>query len=207
MAKYDGLIIPRSYSEYINKTDAATLSQALQLGGVLDSAPTEDSVKAVKSGGVFDAIDGLQNEINTKQDILTFDNTPTEDSTNPVTSGGIYNALGTKQDTLTFDDMPTADSNNPVKSGGVNSALGGKKIKVITDTYTITSGYVTIDPQMADNKYIPLACIQYGGSIALGATVITQAYEASKLYCYIRNADGSVPSENSTVRLSILLFY
>ena len=33
MSRYDGLIIPRSYSEYINKTDAATLLQALQLSG------------------------------------------------------------------------------------------------------------------------------------------------------------------------------
>ena len=116
MSRYDGLIIPRSYSEYINKTDAATLSQALQLGGVLDSAPTEDSVKAVKSGGVFNALAG-------KQPTLTFDNVPTEDSANPVKSGGIYNALATKQDTLTFDDAPTVNSNNPVKSGGIKNAI------------------------------------------------------------------------------------
>ena len=115
MARYDGLIIPRSYSEYINKTDAATHAQAHQLSGVLDSAPTEDSVNAVKSGGVFDALAG-------KQPILTFDNVPTEDSDNPVKSGGIYDALETKQDALTFDDTPTADSDNPVKSKGlVNS--------------------------------------------------------------------------------------
>lgn len=98
MSRYDGLIIPRSYSEYINKTDAATLSQALQLGGVLDSAPTEDSVKAVKSGGVYDAIasaqSDLQDEIDTKQGILTFDDTPTDGSTNPVKSDGVYDALG-----------------------------------------------------------------------------------------------------------------
>ena len=112
----DGLIIPRSYSEYINKTDSATLQQALQQSGVLDSAPTEDSVKAVKSGGVFDALAG-------KQPTLTFDNVPTEDSDNPVKSGGIFDALATKQDMLTFDDAPTADSNNPVKSGGINQAI------------------------------------------------------------------------------------
>ena len=52
MSRYDGLIIPRSYSEYINKTDAATLQQALQLSGVLDAIPTPNSNKAVKSGGV-----------------------------------------------------------------------------------------------------------------------------------------------------------
>lgn len=59
MSRYDGLIIPRSYSEYINKTDAATLSQALQLGGVLDSAPTEDSTNPVKSGGIYTALKDL----------------------------------------------------------------------------------------------------------------------------------------------------
>ncbi len=56
MSRYDGLIIPRSYSEYINKTDAATLLQALQLSGVMDNAPTANSVHPVKSGGIYSAI-------------------------------------------------------------------------------------------------------------------------------------------------------
>lgn len=54
MSRYDGLIIPRSYSEYINKTDAATLLQALQLSGVMDNAPTANSNHPVKSSGVYD---------------------------------------------------------------------------------------------------------------------------------------------------------
>lgn len=53
MSRYDGLIIPRSYSEYINKTDAATLLQALQLSGVMDAAPTAGSNHPVRSGGVY----------------------------------------------------------------------------------------------------------------------------------------------------------
>lgn len=56
MSRYDGLIIPRSYSEYINKTDAATLLQALQQSGVMDVAPTSNSNHPVKSGGVYQAI-------------------------------------------------------------------------------------------------------------------------------------------------------
>lgn len=55
MSRYDGLIIPRSYSEYINKTDAATLQQALQLSGVMDNAPAAQSTKPAKSGGIFAA--------------------------------------------------------------------------------------------------------------------------------------------------------
>lgn len=111
MSRYDGLIIPRSYSEYINKTDAATLSQALQLPNVMDSTPTENSNRPVKSGGIYTALAG-------KQPTLTFDTIPTEGSNNPVESGGVFNALATK------DSEPTKGSNNPVSSGGLYTALG-----------------------------------------------------------------------------------
>ena len=56
MSRYDGLIIPRSYSEYINKTDAATLQQALQLSGVLSGAVAAGDNKAVKSSAVNNAL-------------------------------------------------------------------------------------------------------------------------------------------------------
>ena len=56
MSRYDGLIIPRSYSEYINKTDAATLQQALQLSGVLSGAVAAGDNKAVTSNAVNNAL-------------------------------------------------------------------------------------------------------------------------------------------------------
>ena len=59
MSRYDGLIIPRSYSEYINKTDAATLQQALQLSGVLSGAVAAGDNKAVKSSAVNNALANL----------------------------------------------------------------------------------------------------------------------------------------------------
>ena len=117
MSRYDGLIIPRSYSDYINKTDAATLRQALQLPNVMDSTPTENSNGPVKSGGIYTALAG-------KQPTLTFDTIPTEGSENPVESGGVFNALATKLDTLTLDSNPTKGSTNPVSSGGLYTALG-----------------------------------------------------------------------------------
>lgn len=57
MSRYDGLIIPRGYNDYISKTDAATLLQALQLSGVMDNAPAADSMHPVKSGGIYTAIE------------------------------------------------------------------------------------------------------------------------------------------------------
>lgn len=59
MSRYDGLIIPRSYSEYINKTDAATLQQALQLSGVLSGAVAAGDNKAVTSNAVNGALTNL----------------------------------------------------------------------------------------------------------------------------------------------------
>ena len=56
MSRYDGLIIPRSYSEYINKTDAATLSQALQLNGVLAQSVSGGNNAAVTSNAVNSAL-------------------------------------------------------------------------------------------------------------------------------------------------------
>ena len=56
MSRYDGLIIPRSYNEYINKTDAATLQHALQLSGVLSGAVAAGDNKAVKSSAVYKAL-------------------------------------------------------------------------------------------------------------------------------------------------------
>ena len=80
MSRYDGLIIPRSYSEYINKTDAATLQQALQLSGVLSGAVAAGDNKAVTSNAVNSALTNyvsfrkLSLENNIKGDILEIDN-------------------------------------------------------------------------------------------------------------------------------------
>ena len=98
MSRYDGLIIPRSYSEYINKTDAATLQQALQLSGVMDNAPTAGSNNPVKSGGVKTELEKYINKTDAAalQQALqlsgVMDNAPTAQSTNPAKSGGIFAA-------------------------------------------------------------------------------------------------------------------
>ena len=74
MSRYDGLIIPRSYSEYINKTDAATLQQAWQLSGVLSGAVAAGDNKAVKSSAVNEALgdyynrQSVENKLNGKLD-------------------------------------------------------------------------------------------------------------------------------------------
>ena len=98
MSRYDGLIIPRSYSEYINKTDAVTLQQALQLSGVLSGAVAAGDNKAVTSNAVNGALAEYINKTDaaTLQQALqlsgVMDNAPTAQSTKPAKSGGIFAA-------------------------------------------------------------------------------------------------------------------
>lgn len=57
MSRYDGLIIPRSYSEYLNKTDSATLSQMLQhLTGLWSHVVAAGDNKPVTSDAVDNAL-------------------------------------------------------------------------------------------------------------------------------------------------------
>ena len=86
MSRYDGLIIPRSYSEYINKTDAATLQQALQLSGVLAQLVAAGDNRAVSSDAVNKAINNY-----VVKDGTSFDYTNVD--LNTITKSGIYSVV------------------------------------------------------------------------------------------------------------------
>lgn len=60
-----------------------------------------DTMLSKTKGYVDSEISKVNNELDDKQDKLTFDTTPTTNSNNPVTSGGLYSALALKQDTMT----------------------------------------------------------------------------------------------------------
>lgn len=95
MSRYDGLIIPRSYSEYINKTDAATLQQALQLSGVLSGAVAAGDNKAVTSNAVNNALANyIKNTILTinAQEIRTKTDWITKSISLPTENNKIINA-------------------------------------------------------------------------------------------------------------------
>ena len=99
MSRYDGLIIPRSYSEYINKTDAATLQQALQQSGVMDDVPTTGSNNPVKSGGVKTELEKYINKTDaaTLQQALQLNGVLAQEvaagNMSAVTSNAVYEAL------------------------------------------------------------------------------------------------------------------
>ena len=100
MSKYDGLIIPRGYNDYISKTDAATLLNALQLSGVMSNSPTKDSSLPVKSGGVWDAIQVILHNIPrvTPKDITSYYN-----------DGSLWNRIAGTGGYSLFEDIYSSD--------------------------------------------------------------------------------------------------
>jgi len=100
MSRYDGLIIPRSYSEYINKTDAATLSQALRLSGVVQDKPAKESKSPIESGGVWSVIHAISHNIPriTPKDITAY-----------ITDGSFWERLAGTNGYALFEDIYVGD--------------------------------------------------------------------------------------------------
>lgn len=103
MSRYDGLIIPRSYSEYINKTDAATLQQALQLPGVLSEAVAAGDNKAVKSSAVYEALTNLETMSHNIPRLVP------KDITAYITDGTFWKRLAGTNGYALFEDIYVGD--------------------------------------------------------------------------------------------------
>lgn len=107
----------------------------------------------------------LQNAINRKQDILTFDNVPTNGSSNPVKSDGIYDALATKQPNIS--DLQTIRSGAAAGATAVQPAelqtellqkqdrlISGTNIKTINNTSLLGSGNIVIQGGGSDPEAV-----------------------------------------------------
>lgn len=102
MSKYDGLIIPRGYNDYISKTDAATLLNALQLSGVMSNSPAKGSSLPVKSGGVWDAIHAITISNNIVRLVP-------KDITSYITDGTFWKRLAGTDGYELFEDIHAGD--------------------------------------------------------------------------------------------------
>lgn len=85
-------------------------------------------------GGTLETQTDLQDALDAKQDVLTFDSTPTQGSNNPVTSNGINSALSSKANTAdlggmaSVDDAPSDDSEYARKNGAWTVVSGSSGV-------------------------------------------------------------------------------
>ncbi len=121
---------------------------------------SESQLMAVNSGitpAKVSAYDGLQANIDTKQDRLTFDTAPTANSTNPVTSGGVKAALETKQDKLTAGEGISISGTTISNTYGVTRT----RVDQITDDLLIyiSPFYPKSEPRVYDMAWS--FCLQF----------------------------------------------
>lgn len=119
----------------------------------------------------------VYDELNEKQDTLTFDNTPTEDSTNPVTSGGVYGTFMNALDTVSGwigdvqDQIPTKTSDLENDSGfitGIDSSDVTDALGYTPYDSTNPNGYV--NATQAANAAPVQSVNGQTGAVSLGAS-------------------------------------
>jgi len=118
-----------------------------------------------------DQLYATKDELDDKQDTLTFDDAPTQGSNNPVKSGGIYTALGNKQDTIAFNTTYNPSTNKAATMDDINSAITG--VYKVKGGATVTSlNGLTITESMNGDVYNITTggtLTNYSGSITVAA--------------------------------------
>ena len=145
MAKYDGLIIPRSYSDYLNKADGATLSQMLDsIGGTFDASPTPNSVKPARSGGIFAA-----------NAVITSDNATLSGVT--ISERSVVRVMFTAD--LTGSDETTGltltyNGNTYAVKVGKDGALEALTAHLIEESYIYLQAYTTLELAFDGSQFV-----------------------------------------------------
>lgn len=103
----------------------------------------------------------LQNQINEKQDTLTFDSTPTADSNNPVTSDGIRKAI----------DEKTVDLSNYYTKTQVNTAVSAAKTEIEGKIPKVDARLSATSENPVQNKVIKAELSNYVTSSDVSATL------------------------------------
>lgn len=140
----DGLIIPRAWNEYINKSDPVAMSEALQQSGVMDAAPTAGSNKPAKSGGIFSANAVIMASGTTLTGVT-------------IASGSIIRVMFTAAvsgtDTTTGLSLTYNGTAYAVKVGK-NGALADFVAAAISESYVYLQAYTTLELAFDGTQFI-----------------------------------------------------
>ena len=209
MAKYDGLVIPRSYSEYINKTDGATLSQALvnagydvaTLQGNIDSeAATRLANDNTLQGNIDSEAAARTNADNTLRNAIVgvYSTCSTESATAAKTiAASNFELTAAAKISVVFAEMNTATSPtlNVNATGAKAMYIGADPIfptqlragKAYEFQYDGTNWQLLNPESLADTvSEMSLLAVTGQATLTAAISVIKTAWEASgytKKYC------------------------
>lgn len=189
MAKYDGLIIPRSYNDYINKSDPAGVAQALQLTGVMDNAPTAQSTKPAKSGGIFAANAVIMANNKTLSGVA-------------ISAGSVVRVLFTAA--LTGSDATTGltltyNGNTYAVKVGKDGALEALTAHLIEESYIYLQAYTTLELAFDGSQFVvmgnPVVISNADFSIMADGSITYTTTESNRVF--IRSIETRQKSLNT----------
>ena len=195
MSKYDGLIIPRGYNDYISKTDAATLLNALQLSGVMSNSPAKGSSLPVKSGGVWDAIHAISISNNIPRLVP-------KDITSYITDGTFWKRLAGTDGYALFEDIHVGDYFKMSRPISAYERTG--QYQITGSQYVTIAGFDTMmnnGDQVDYHHAVMIAGQGFGGTQHFGKSRINATntseggYKASEMNTLVL---GEVTSTGST---------
>ena len=199
-SKYNFVYYQGSTYLYINElpqsgvtpSDDGVTWQYMSRGMMMDNTPTQGSLNAVTSGGIYDSERALKTEIQNEQTAAT---TKATDTNNVLGQGTVTNATNVQAllDNVTDKDTnPTKDSAKTVTSGGVYSAdKATREMIAPVEENAVSSAAYAIGEQLIFNGVLceATSAISIGDTLAMGTNLST----ANK----ITNRD-STPTANST---------
>ena len=165
---------------------AAAIVGALPVGTLDDSTATVNTAWSSKK---------IADELDTKQDTLTFDTVPTKGSTNPVESSGVFDALATKL---------------PLSGGtmtGAITAIRETQISLgVSSAIDLSLGNVFTKSVNSDTTFSVLNCLSSGTSNSFILELVNAGSFTITWFSGIKWAEGIAPVLTAS-GVDILGFY
>lgn len=136
----------------------------------------------LQDNGEFDKIVSgsttLQDALDAKQNVLTFDSTPTDGSTNPVTSDGIYDAIQAAVGTDKIHDYYYTTYTFAGTSGEVSTSTVGLPTQITTNKKL---PIVAVTLSSYGNQVVPVVCTKTNssGTLCWGSSTLVMTYQES----------------------------
>lgn len=107
---------------------------------------TTSSITQFELEYLDNCVDNVQDQLNAKQNTLTFDEVPTDNSTNPVTSNGVYDALSLKENL----------SNKVTSISSSSTDIQYPSAKLLYDQLVLKQDTLTFDNTPTENSNNPV---------------------------------------------------
>lgn len=136
---------------------------------------TTSSITQFELEYLDNCVDNVQDQLNAKQNTLTFDSTPIDNSTNPVTSNGIYDALSLKENSsnkVTSISSSSTDTQYPTAKLLYDQLISLGNSKQDTLTFDNTPTENSNNPVKSGGVYTAIANLE--NSISKGHLEFTE---------------------------------